>query len=93
MEARLLRDAHLGSIWEGTSNIVALDVMRSIRRNATLEPLYQHVQTLLSEFGGELIPGSVKPVLGSSKPGGSSASATWYDTVSSPVIHTKRTHS
>jgi alkylation response protein AidB-like acyl-CoA dehydrogenase len=31
-DARLLRDAHLGSIWEGTSNIVALDVMRAIRR-------------------------------------------------------------
>lgn len=31
-DARLLRDSHLGSIWEGTSNIVALDVMRSIRR-------------------------------------------------------------
>src|SRR5690606_35356975 len=26
-DARLVRDAHLGSIWEGTSNIVALDVM------------------------------------------------------------------
>src|SRR4051795_7092706 len=26
--ARLLRDAHLGSIWEGTSNIVALDALR-----------------------------------------------------------------
>jgi alkylation response protein AidB-like acyl-CoA dehydrogenase len=26
--ARLLRDAHLGSIWEGTSNIVALDVLK-----------------------------------------------------------------
>jgi acyl-CoA dehydrogenase len=25
---RLLRDAHLGSIWEGTSNIVALDAIR-----------------------------------------------------------------
>ena len=25
---RLLRDSHLGSIWEGTSNIVALDVLR-----------------------------------------------------------------
>ncbi|RAE72792.1 DNA alkylation response protein, partial [Burkholderia multivorans] len=25
-DARLVRDAHLGSIWEGTSNIVALDV-------------------------------------------------------------------
>ncbi len=26
--ARLLRDAHLGSIWEGTGNIVALDAIR-----------------------------------------------------------------
>jgi alkylation response protein AidB-like acyl-CoA dehydrogenase len=26
--ARLLRDAHLGSIWEGTGNIVALDAVR-----------------------------------------------------------------
>src|SRR3954451_20571943 len=26
--ARLLRDAHLGSIWEGTSNIVALDAVK-----------------------------------------------------------------
>ena len=32
-DARLVRDSHLGSIWEGTSNIVALDVMReAIRR-------------------------------------------------------------
>jgi hypothetical protein len=34
-DARLLRDSHLGSIWEGTGNIVALDVMRSIRREQT----------------------------------------------------------
>ena len=32
-DARLLRDAHLGSIWEGTSNVVALDVIRAIRRS------------------------------------------------------------
>ncbi len=32
--ARLLRDAHLGSIWEGTSNIVALDAVgRAIGRH------------------------------------------------------------
>jgi acyl-CoA dehydrogenase len=31
-DPRLVRDAHLGSIWEGTSNIVALDVLRAIRR-------------------------------------------------------------
>ncbi|CAN5625923.1 acyl-CoA dehydrogenase family protein [soil metagenome] len=29
---RLVRDAHLGSIWEGTSNIVALDVLRAARK-------------------------------------------------------------
>ena len=29
-DARLTRDAHLGSIWEGTSNIVALDVARAL---------------------------------------------------------------
>lgn len=32
--ARLLRDAHLGSIWEGTSNIVALDALsRAVNRH------------------------------------------------------------
>jgi alkylation response protein AidB-like acyl-CoA dehydrogenase len=30
---RLLRDSHLGSIWEGTTNIVALDVLRAILRD------------------------------------------------------------
>jgi alkylation response protein AidB-like acyl-CoA dehydrogenase len=31
---RLLRDAHLGSIWEGTSNIVAIDaIRRAVGRN------------------------------------------------------------
>ena len=38
-DSRLLRDAHLGSIWEGTSNIVALDVLRAIRREHCLEAL------------------------------------------------------
>jgi alkylation response protein AidB-like acyl-CoA dehydrogenase len=38
-DPRLVRDAHLGSIWEGTSNIVALDAMRAIRRENCLEAL------------------------------------------------------
>lgn len=38
-DGRLLRDAHLGSIWEGTSNIVALDVLRAIARNGSLPVL------------------------------------------------------
>ncbi|GHE22782.1 acyl-CoA dehydrogenase family protein [Halomonas urumqiensis] len=48
-DARVLRDAHLGSIWEGTSNIVALDVFRAIRREQTLPVLYPYLERLLGE--------------------------------------------
>jgi acyl-CoA dehydrogenase len=47
-EPRLLRDAHLGSIWEGTSNIVALDVLRSVRKGA-LPVLAAHWRRQLDE--------------------------------------------
>lgn len=46
-DARILRDAHLGSIWEGTSNIVALDVLRAIQKENSLSALQEHVQYLL----------------------------------------------
>ena len=48
-EARLLRDAHLGSIWEGTSNIVALDVLRAAAREGALAALRGHVAALLAD--------------------------------------------
>jgi acyl-CoA dehydrogenase len=48
-DARLLRDAHLGSIWEGTSNIVALDVLRAIDRDDALPALRAHVDALLRD--------------------------------------------
>jgi acyl-CoA dehydrogenase len=50
-DARLLRDAHLGSIWEGTSNIVALDVLRAIDRDDALPALRAHVDALLLQAG------------------------------------------
>ncbi len=46
-DARLLRDAHLGSIWEGTSNVVALDVLRAAAREGSLDALRAHVAGLL----------------------------------------------
>jgi hypothetical protein len=46
-DPRLVRDAHLGSIWEGTSNIVALDVIRAIKREGSL-PVLQPICTLLA---------------------------------------------
>lgn len=47
-DARLVRDAHLGSIWEGTSNIVALDVMRAIVREGSLPVWQAHVTGLMA---------------------------------------------
>ncbi len=48
-DSRLLRDAHLGSIWEGTSNIVALDVVRAAQREGGLDALRAHIIRLTSE--------------------------------------------
>jgi alkylation response protein AidB-like acyl-CoA dehydrogenase len=46
-DPRLVRDAHLGSIWEGTSNIVAMDVIRAVRREGSLPVLERHLASLL----------------------------------------------
>jgi len=48
-DPRLVRDAHLGSIWEGTSNIVALDVIRAIRREGALPVLENHLRGLMAD--------------------------------------------
>ncbi|MNN26146.1 putative acyl-CoA dehydrogenase AidB [compost metagenome] len=50
-DPRLVRDAHLGSIWEGTSNIVALDIARAVTREQALEPLHQYLRELLEGSG------------------------------------------
>ena len=50
-DPRLVRDAHLGSIWEGTSNIVALDVMRAIRREQALDALHADLDARLARTG------------------------------------------
>ncbi|NYT60869.1 acyl-CoA dehydrogenase family protein [Alcaligenaceae bacterium] len=60
VESRLLRDAHLGSIWEGTSNIVALDVLRAITRNNCLPALKTHIAKLLAE--GVACPDALLPL-------------------------------
>jgi alkylation response protein AidB-like acyl-CoA dehydrogenase len=48
-DPRLLRDSHLGSIWEGTSNIVAQDVIRAIIREGSLTVLQDHLSALLEQ--------------------------------------------
>jgi acyl-CoA dehydrogenase len=38
VNARLLRDAYLGAIWEGSTNVIALDVQRAIVKDGCLAP-------------------------------------------------------
>jgi acyl-CoA dehydrogenase len=48
--ARLLRDAHLGSIWEGTGNIVALDALkRAVGRHGAESALAADLHARLNE--------------------------------------------
>jgi acyl-CoA dehydrogenase len=50
---RLVRDAHLGSIWEGTSNIVALDaVTRAVAKHDCHAPFQAALHARLDEAEG-----------------------------------------
>ncbi|MGI9383234.1 MAG: acyl-CoA dehydrogenase family protein [Methyloligellaceae bacterium] len=48
IESRLVRDTHLGSIWEGTSNIVALDVVRACRKARAHEALAAALEPMIA---------------------------------------------
>jgi hypothetical protein len=48
IEPRLLRESHLGSIWEGTSNIIALDVARAAAKQGAHRTLARHLEPMLA---------------------------------------------
>ena len=63
VNARLVRDAHLGVLWEGTSNINALDVVtRAVGKAGAQEALRETLTGLLETADG--LPGQLKGALG-----------------------------
>ncbi|WP_085993068.1 acyl-CoA dehydrogenase family protein [Oceanobacillus senegalensis] len=44
VDSKLVRDAQVGSIWEGTTNIVALDVIRAIKKNKAGEVFFDDIE-------------------------------------------------
>lgn len=52
---RLLRDAHLGSIWEGSSNVIALDVLRAIERDQADGTLFADIEARLARLRDPLV--------------------------------------
>lgn len=53
VNARLLRDAHLGSIWEGAENLVALDVARAAEKEGAHEVLFADLRRRLADLRDE----------------------------------------
>ncbi|HUS95603.1 MAG TPA: acyl-CoA dehydrogenase family protein [Hyphomicrobiaceae bacterium] len=50
---RLVRDSHLGSIWEGTGNIVALDIIgRAVGKHSCHEPFIAALKARLDDATG-----------------------------------------
>eukprot|EP01130_Rhizamoeba_saxonica_P005348 TRINITY_DN2145_c0_g1_i3.p1 TRINITY_DN2145_c0_g1~~TRINITY_DN2145_c0_g1_i3.p1 ORF type:complete len:456 (-),score=103.87 TRINITY_DN2145_c0_g1_i3:26-1393(-) len=49
---RLLRDIQVNAIWEGTTNVMSLDVLRSIFRNNSLDIYLKHIRKRLSVIKG-----------------------------------------
>lgn len=51
---RLLRDAQVMPVWEGTSNILALDVLRAMARETAHRPVLDRIDTYLSGIDDRL---------------------------------------
>ncbi|WP_135821750.1 acyl-CoA dehydrogenase family protein [Halostella litorea] len=59
---RLLRDAQVLPIWEGTENVLSLDVLRALDREAAHEPLLETVTERLDAADGGPLSADVETV-------------------------------
>ena len=48
--AKYLRDTQVLSIWEGTTNVLSLDVLRAMKKEKALEPLLEDIQERLERL-------------------------------------------
>ncbi|MFN0144957.1 MAG: acyl-CoA dehydrogenase family protein [Dehalococcoidia bacterium] len=60
VNAKLLRDAHLGSIWEGAENVVALDVARAAGRQGAHEALFGDLEARLGAVTADPVRGEAE---------------------------------
>ena len=48
---RLLRDAQVLSIWEGTTNVLSLDVLRALGKGGSVQPIAQEIRARVEASG------------------------------------------
>lgn len=51
---RMLRDAQVLSIWEGTTNVLSLDLLRVLAKGGSLEPLAREIHACLADADASL---------------------------------------
>lgn len=51
--AKLLRDAQILAIWEGTANILSLDLLRVLKKSSDLKALFAPIQAQIEEVPAE----------------------------------------
>ncbi|SIR91508.1 acyl-CoA dehydrogenase family protein [Natronorubrum thiooxidans] len=59
---RLLRDAQVLPIWEGTENILSLDVLRALEREDAHEPLFETIEDRLASVSHPALAAAVETV-------------------------------
>lgn len=47
---KIVRDAHLGSVWEGTTNILALDILRAFSKDKVHDVLFKDIYKRLDDI-------------------------------------------
>ena len=47
LDPKILRDSHLGSIWEGTSNIISIDTIRALKKDNNLKILKSYLAQIV----------------------------------------------
>ncbi len=53
---RLLRDAQVLPIWEGTTNVLSLDLLRALARSGTLDPIAREIHACVADVEPSLKP-------------------------------------
>lgn len=64
---RMLRDAQVFSIWEGTTNVLSLDVLRAIEKENAFKPFMKEISTRLQNImkepmAGQQLKGEVQAI-------------------------------
>lgn len=59
---RLLRDVHVECIWEGTTSVMALDVLRALGKDGTAEAFLDDLSAKANSFDHPLTSGPVRAV-------------------------------